>query len=421
MRKIAEIRADLASKITAVKGINPAESEALKKALGEMKELEAELDAAQKVELAERAIAKKKFEELEAREGRQFSMVKFLRELANDPTGKSLTGIEAEVAEMGADEFKRLGLSAKGAVVPSVALRASAGQNATTAADGGNLKTVMPLRYIDSLKERLVVAKLGATMVGDLVGDLPIAGSGNISAGWGAEGASASVTKIAFTRQSLTPHRNFVDCAFSKDLLRQTSLDVEAIVRQKMLDAHAVLIDTAAIAGTGANSQPTGILTGITNAASGLVATGTNGGPITWANIVALESVVNANNANRGKLGYLTNAKVIGDLKTIERTATNGRYLLDGDFTKLNGYPIEWTNLVPSNLTKGTASGVCSALIFGNFEDLWIAQWGGIDIVVDPFSLKKQADVEICLNAWNDCKVVEPKSFAAIKDLTTNL
>ena len=85
----------------------------------------------------------------------------------------------------------------------------------------------------------------------------------------------------------------------------------------------------------------------------------------------------------------------------------------------MNGYPVEYTNLVPSDLTKGSASGVCSAMIFGNFEDLYIGHWGGIDIVLDPFTLAANGDVRIILNSWDDVAVVEPKSFAAIKDIKT--
>ena len=105
-------------------------------------------------------------------------------------------------------------------------------------------------------------------------------------------------------------------------------------------------------------------------------------------------------------------------MKTIERTSTNGRYLIE-DNGMVNGYPCEWTNNVPSNLTKGTSSGVCSAMIFGNWEDLWIGQWGGIDMVVDPYTLALNADVRFVLNAWHDVKVVNPGSFAVCADITT--
>ena len=72
-----------------------------------------------------------------------------------------------------------------------------------------------------------------------------------------------------------------------------------------------------------------------------------------------------------------------------------------------------------SNIYSGYGYLAIAALIFGNFQDLYIGQWGGLDIVVDPYTSKKTAEIEICLNAWNDVLVAEPKSFAAIKDIVT--
>lgn len=414
MRKIAEIRKDLKAQVEAVRAMDAtADKAAYDAAVQKAVDLTEELDNANKLELAQQRLADKQLADLEKEAKRSFSIVKFVREASEG----RFSGLEAEVAEMGRKEYERLGLSQKGFALPSAALRASAGQNYTTNADGGYAKVTQAPRYIDGLKDKMVIAGLGATVLGDLVGTVPLVGVGQMTAAWYAEGATASVSKATFSSVALTPHRNAVIGAFSKDLLRQTSPDVESIIWNRILEAHASLLESAAIAGTGSNGQPTGILntTGI-----GSVAIGTNGGPITWAKVVELETKVNAENANRGKLAYLTNAKVIGDLKTIERASGNGRYLLDGDYTKINGYPIDWTNLVPSTLTKGTTASKCSAMIFGNFEDLYIGHWGGVDIVVDPYTLAAQADVRFVLNSWDDAVVVEPKSFAAVVDLTTN-
>ena len=412
MRKIADIRKDLKAQVEAVRAMDAtADKAAYDAAVQKAVDLTTELDSATKIEAAQQRLAEKQFAQLEQDAQRSFSIVKFLREASE---GK-LTGLEADVAEMGAKEYERLGLTKKGFVLPSAALRASAGQNYTTNADGGYAKSEMAPRYIDGLKERMAVVKLGATVLSDLVGSLPLVGAGSMTAQGLAEGASASVSKPTFARVTMTPHRNAIIGAFSKDLLRQTSIDVEQIVWNKIQQAHAELLESAAIAGTGSSNQPTGILS---TSGIGSVAIGTNGGPITWAKVVELETKVNAANGNRGKLAYLTNAKVIGDLKTIERASNTARFLLEGD--RLNGYPIEWTNLVPSNLTKGTSSSKCSAMVFGNFEDLYIGHWGGIDVVVDPFTLAENGDVRIVLNSWDDCVVAEPKSFAAVVDLTTN-
>lgn len=411
MRNIAEIKRDLSGKIAEVKAIeNTAENaEVLKKGLDEINALRMELNAASEVEAAEQLVAEQHFEK-EAKKGHSFSFVKFMREASQN----GLTGVEKDAADAGRDEYRRLGLTQQGAVIPSAVLKAAAGQNYTTNADGGYMKEEMTPRYLDTLRNKLVIAQLGATYLTDLVGTLPVISASDITAGWLAEGGVGTISKSTIARATMTPHRAFVAGAVTKDLLRQTSHDVEAMIREKLVYAHANLIDTAAIAGTGTSNQPTGIL----NANGvGSVAMGTNGGALTWAKLVALETTVNAANGNRGKLAYLTNAKVIGEMKSIERATGTARFILD-DAGKANGYPVEWSNVVPSNLSKGTSS-ACSALIFGNWEDLYVGQWGGIDLVVDPYTLALNADVRFVLNAWNDVLVAQPASFAAIKDITT--
>ena len=413
MRTIAEIRKDLNAKVAEVKGIDASNAEATQKGLSELDALVKELEAANQVEAAEQRAAEQKLDLLQKKAGRSFSLVKFVRELSE---GRGLTGLEAEVAEMGAEEYRRMGLTANGAVVPSAFIRAAQGQNAGTAVDGGNLAETMAARYVEALKEKLVVAQLGATVLTDLLGEVPVITSAAITADWGAEGATASTKKANYAKAVMKPHRNSVNVVVTKDLLRQTSFDVEQDLINKITEAHAVLLESAAIAGKGTDNEPKGILntTGI-----GDVAMGTNGAAISWKKVVELETKVNSLNANRGRMAYLTNAKVFGALKTTEKATGSGRFIMeDAAAGRCNGYVAEYSNLVPSNLTKGSGSNL-SAMIFGNFQDLYIGQWGGLDIVVDPYTSKKTAEIEICLNAWNDVLVAEPKSFAAIKDIVT--
>ena len=414
MRKIAEIRRDLNAKVEEAKAIDQkTNAEAMTRCLDEIRALTEELNAANAIEATERQLAESAFAGKEKKEGRKFSFIKFIREISN---GQGLTGIEAEAAEYGRQECTRLGLSAQGHVIPSFLMRASTGQNAGTALEGGNLGEQMRSRYVEMLKEKLVVSQLGATVLTDLVGTLPVITSSQITANWAGEGASAAVSKANYAKATMTPHRNTVKMAVSKDLLRQTSYDVEADLLDKMTSAHANLIEAAAIAGTGTSNQPKGILntTGI-----GSVEIGTNGGAITWNKVVELESTINSKNANKGSLGYLTNSKVFGNLKTTLKAANSGRFIVeDVNPGVMNGYKVDWSNLVPADLTKGTASNKCSALIFGNWQDLYIGSWGGVDIVIDPLTKAGEAEILLYLNSWDDCLVAEPKSFAAIKDIT---
>ena len=174
----------------------------------------------------------------------------------------------------------------------------------------------------------------------------------------------------------------------------------------------ALELDRACINGSGAANQPTGILN---TAGIGSVAGGTNGLAPTYANIVDLESAVSNANAAIGNLGYLTNAKVRGQLKQTEIFAgTSGSPVWSGQ--EVNGYNGYVSNQVPSNLTKGSASGICSAIIYGNFADVLIGMWGGLDLQVNPYALDTSGGVRV--TAFQDCDVAvrHPESFAAMLD-----
>ena len=182
MRKIAEIRADLSA---ANEALRSAEGEqAVREAIDKVNGLIRELEAAEAAEAAARALAERQLANDERTAGRRFSLLRMLNDIAD---GRRLSGLEADVAQMGADEYRRLGLSGSGVQVPLAALRAATGQNFTTPADGGNLADTMTARYVKSLRDNMPIAQLGATVLTDLVGSLPVITSQDITAGWGAE------------------------------------------------------------------------------------------------------------------------------------------------------------------------------------------------------------------------------------------
>ena len=156
MRKIAEIRRDLAAKAEEVRGIqnSPENAEALKKGIEELKALMRELEQAEAVEAAAQQAADRELDRRQKVAGRPFSLVRYIAGIV----AGNLEGIEREVEEMGAREYERLGLVRQGHVIPSAYLRAASGQNYTTDADGGNLTEEGERRYLDILKDKLVVA-----------------------------------------------------------------------------------------------------------------------------------------------------------------------------------------------------------------------------------------------------------------------
>lgn len=346
----------------------------------------------------------------EERDIASFSFVKFMRE-ANEG---QLTGLEAEMNTEGRRELSsEVNQTAKGSVIPRMVLsRASTGQNITTAGDGGNLTNIQQVMYVDALKNALILPGMGSTYLSGLVGNLPIVRGGLFSASWAAEGTAVDAAKAALTKVTMAAKRLTATGAFSQELLRQGSIDVENWVRNGLVTANALAILTAVI--NGSSPAPTGILgtSGI-----GSVVGGDNGLKPIWSHIVDLESAVANANADFGSLGYLTNSKVRGLLKqTLQASGVPG-FIWQGE--TMNGYKCGVTNACPSNLTKGSSSGVASAIIFGNWADLMIGEWGGLDVVVDPYTLKKQGDIEITVHTFADVAVGHAASFAAMKDALT--
>ena len=348
---------------------------------------------------------------------RQFSFVKFFREA----TEGTLTGLESEMCQEGILELRsQLNKTNKGFVIPSKVLavatlnRASTGQNITTAGDGGNLKDQLPLMYREALKNALVLPSLGATYLTGLVGSLPIVRGSLFTTTWVPEGVAVDSNKANLDRVLMNAKRLTATGAFSLELLRQTSLSVENFVRNGLVSANALAILDAVINGLTANYQPVGILN---TSGIGSVAGGTDGLTPAWSHLVGLETLVASKNADQGSLAYLTNAKVRGKLKqTLKASNVPGFIWESGE---INGYPARCTNAVPSNLVKGGSGANCSAIIFGNWADLLIGDWGGLDIVIDPYTLKKQAEIEISVHTFADIALAHPESFAAMKDALT--
>ena len=413
MRKSIEILADIRAKQAAVKAMTDAAE--IEAATRELQALERELALALNAESVDRLAAQRSIifpSASEQRELQRFSISKFIREAR----ANGLTDFEKEVNEEGLKEFARCGLSSEhGFVLPSTLLRSFDVNNVTTDTEGAEFAHVTRMSYLESLRNALVCAALGAVYIDGLQGNVSIVKGGAATAAWYAEGAEASDTKLAFSTATMTPKRLQIIAGYTHDLLHQSSLAVDRIIMDELTRAHASALDAAAFNGTGSSGQPTGIL-----ATSGIgeVVMGTNGGALTRDKLIDLESEVAIDNALFGALAYVTNAKVAGKMKKTETVQGYPDWLLEDGMA--NGYKVAITNSIPANLTKGSSTGVCSAMVFGNFNELLIGQWGGLDMIIDPFTSKGKAIVEVSAAAYHDILVRRPEAFSAVKDLTTS-
>ena len=357
------------------------------------------------------------------REHENFSILRAMRAAISGDWSEA--GLEREVS---AAIAKQLGRATDGFFIPT-ALRMPpemmqrAPLTAGTAATGGYTVQTEVMGLIDILRNRMLVRRMGAQVLSGLEGDLAFPRqTGTTTLYWVGENPGADVTEsnATFDQVPLAPKTAQATTAYTRQFLAQSSMDVEAFVRNDLIQINALGLDLAAINGSGTANQPTGILntTGI-----GSVVGGANGGAPTWSHIVQLETEVAIDNADIGTLGYLTNAKVRGKLKETEKASGTAQFvwgdnMAEPGFGELNGYRAGVSNQVPSNLTKGTGTNL-SAIIFGNWADLIMGEWGVIELIVDPYSMKKQGLVEVTSIMMVDIAIRHPESFSAMQDAIT--
>jgi len=351
--------------------------------------------------------------DISPKEERQFS---FLRAINASATGDwRSAGYEREVS----DEIAKLsGREAKGFYAPGSAW----GQRniiAGTNADGGFLKGTDHLggEFIEALRGRLVVAGLGARMMSGLKGDISIP---KISAGAAAafvgEGSAVAEQNQTFAAVTLAPKTLGAFTDISRKLSAQSSPDAEAIVRDDLLNAVAAKLEDVTIEGDGSN-EPTGITK---TSGIGSVAMGTNGAAPNWASVVNLVKECEVDNAlMTDNLAFLTNPKVKAKLSSTAKGSGDSVMIMESPWDSLYGYPVGITTHVPGDLTKGSTSGSCSAMIFGDFSQLIMGFWGSADILVDPYTGGSAGNTRVIVMQDVDVAVRHAQSFAACLDYTT--
>ncbi len=298
--------------------------------------------------------------------------------------------------------------------------RASGQLETGVSTQGQELVFIEPGSFIDLLRPRSVVLQAGATFIPGLSGN--IAFQRQIGAGtayWTGEAPTADVTisNVTFDQLSLSPKTVMSRTQVSRQVAHQSAPGLEELVRRDMAALHALALDAAAIVGGGSN-EPTGILatSGVTT-----VALGTHGAAPTYATIVDLFAGLAEANAPESYAAVTTPGIAAKLMLTEQFATTNGMPVWQGGFVggrlgSVNGYRGFASNQVPSNLTKGTSSGICHAIIAGNFSELIIAEWGAIEIVVDPFTLAGRNLIRLVSTQMVDVGMRHKASFQVIED-----
>ena len=344
---------------------------------------------------------------LNEREAKQYSYVRAIAAALARAEGQAVSGFEAEISQ---DIERNIPANYKrngGIFVPLQVRSAISEALYNTSGKGASTVFTQPGEFIDMLRNASVAVGLGARVMGGLTGPVSFPSqTAGVSVSWVAENSGTDVTATNATLSSvgLTPKTLQGTTAFSRQLMAQASMDVEAFIRQDLASAHALAWDVAVMHGTGSNNQPTGIY------AAGSVNAVAMGGVPSFGKLIDMITEVLKDNALAGSLAFATTPGMAGKLaQTVIAASTDTNMIWSGklDNGTLAGYTARASNQVSSALGGGSEHG----LIFGNWSDALIGMWGALELVVDPYALKKQGMIEVTSFQLCDIALRHPQSF----------
>ena len=338
---------------------------------------------------------------LSKKEVRNFSLMKAIRAMAN-PTDRNAQA-EAEFEfEASREAAKRAGVDPQGLYMPIDVMRSWGQRDINTSDDSAMVaEAYRGGDFIDVLRNASSVMDAGATMLTGLQGDvkIPKKTAASTAAFIASEGGASSESEPTFGQVTMTPKTIGAFTDITRLMMMQSSLDIENLVRNDLSSGIALAIDNGALQGSGSSGNPTGIknTSGI-NAPTDFAAANP-----TFAEVVAMETAVAEDNALMGNLAYILPASMAGALKTTAKDSGSGQFVLQGG--EMNGY-------------RAIVSNQCTAgdLYFGNFADLLIGMYGGLDITVDPFTASTSGTVRIVALQTVDVAVRHAVSFAVNND-----
>lgn len=277
------------------------------------------------------------------------------------------------------------------------------------AGDGGSIIGTDHLgaQFVQPLRERLITGRMGATILTGLTGDVIIPrGTSDSVATWIAGDGSDDVSSSdpAYDQISMIPKTVGCYVKLSRKMLIQADPASEQLVRNSLSFAVARALDQAAINGSGSSNEPLGIL-GQDNVATSTYALA---GSPSFADLVDLEGDLLTDSADTGNLGYCTTGLMAASLKKTPIVAEMDTMIWTADGQgqgRVNGYRAMISNLIPA----GT-------ILFGNWSDLLIGLWSGLDVLTDPYTFAKSGSVQITILQDLDIAVRHGESFAEIHE-----
>ncbi len=314
--------------------------------------------------------------------------------------GRALTGAAAEYAK---ETEHRTGRKAQGVFVPLAALESRAAITTTTAPELVATNN-MASQYIEPFRNSLLARKLGVRVLSGLQGNvsIPKHGTGGTS-GWVAENAALPTGDMTFDSVSLAPKHAGGIMEMSRQLLQQSSPDIEQLARADLSFLVAQAIDSALFKG-GATNEPVGVLSTVGIQTANLAS-------LTWQKV--LEMLQKLDIANTSAANIVASMKVKAKLQGTLKAAGIAGYMMENG--KVGDLPAYFSNNVPEK--AGTPN--TGHLIAGDWSQMMLGIWSEVDILVNPFSETAYSKGNVLVRAMSTVDIAcrHPEAFVVASDV----
>lgn len=347
--------------------LTDAESNRVREIVDEMRNLDKELNKSTK----------------EVKVMEKFSLLKAINDVANN---RNLDERSQEVVNQGIAEMRKAGQNFSGQIVLPVEERADNIQVTATDEAGKVVVAEDKLNILEPLRANLVLTDAGATYMTGLVGDISIPTYSGSTVGWKGEIDPADKGQGTFGEVLLQPKRLTAYLDVSKQFLIQDSCSAEEMLRNDIVRALANKLEATILGNeAGSTTQPAGIFNGADTA------------DLTYVGTVEMEEDLEDNNVY-GNLAYIVSPKIKATLRTAKKDDGSGLFVMENG--EINGLPVYSTS-------------ACKGIVLGDFREYVIAQWGAIDLTVDPYTQATNGKVRLVINAYFDAKPRRAEAFIA--------
>ena len=310
---------------------------------------------------------------------KNFSLIKAINDVVNN---RNINEDALSVIEMGATEMRKSGLSYSGQIQLPVEERADTDNTivATVAEQGKEIVPTDKLNILGPLRGKSILSEAGATFLTGLVGNISIPTYTGSTCGWKGEMATADNGMGEFDTVELSPKRLTAYIDISKQFLVQDSVGAEELLRSDIVNALVAKLEQTIFGdAAGDATKPEGIFYNAEEADP------------SWATVCDAEADLTDYLGDK-RFVMSPSAKSAFKQTTISGDKSDLRLLMNGN--EVDGYPVSSSSNV-----------VASGWAFGDFKELVVAQWGAIDIVVDPYTLATKNAIRLVINAFFDAKV----------------